>query len=279
MENYFYFGSTLSTAGKTFEELVNDAIKTHSSCFQFFAKNPKIGYDKIKFTESDIAAGVAIMKKNKLKCVIHGQYTHKLVYPKSILEELAFADKIGAIGVVLHANEISVSDFAKVLSRTIDKMVVRGIKSKILVENMANKSIFVKMDDFDMLYSLIPTWKHKYIGICYDTCHGFINETYDIRDTKITDFLFGKYKFECIHFNDADSKTQDMHANIFTGYLGNDNKGGNRAAFLYFAKTAVEHGVPMVTERVKNTDETKKSQNDSILELISGGNFKISDYE
>ena len=275
----FYFGSTLSVSGITFTELVESAIETHSACFQFFAKNPRISTDKIKFKGEDIDNGLKIMKKYDIKCVIHGQYTHKLMYPKSILEELEFADKIHAIGVVLHANEKSVTDFAKVLEKTIDKMIEKGIKSKILIENMANKSIFVKLEDFDMLYQLIPKAKHKHFGICYDTCHGFINSTYDIRDTKITDYILDKYTFDCIHFNDADSKTQDKHANVFTGLIGDDNKGGNRNAFLYFAIKAAEKKIPMVTERIENEKTIKKSQNDGILDLIQGGKFNISDYK
>lgn len=274
--NFFYFGSTISGAGKTFTEIVKDAIETHSPVFQFFAKLSTKA-SKIKFKDDDIAEGVKLMKEYEMKCIIHGQYIHKLKYPGSLLEELAFAEKIRAIGVVLHANEKTVSEFAAVLEKTIEKMIEKKINSKILIENMANKSIFVKLEDYDMLYGLIPEKYHKYIGICYDTCHGYINSTYDIRDTKVTDYLFEKYKFDCIHFNDAGSKTQDKHADIFTGFIGGDKEGAE--AFLYFAQKAAEKNIPMVTERIEDTIEMKKKQNDNMFDIVQGCKLNISDFK
>ncbi len=116
--------------------------------------------------------------------------------------------------------------------------------------------------------------KAKHIGICFDTCHAFVNSTYDIRDIKIGEFIIEKLTSLtdslCIHINDSDSKTQDRHADIFKGLIGNDKKGGNSKAFLNFISIIAKKGIPMVTERIDNEDEVQFTQNKLLFDVLNG---------
>lgn len=269
-----YFGSSLSTSDcDNFEDLVQKGIKTHSKIFQFHCRNPQSYTTGVKY--KTVKKGLALLKENKMKTIIHGQYIHKLsVNPIQFLVELKFASKIDSIGVVLHANEDSLDTFIDELKKTIALKIKHKIGSKILIENQTKTKLFTSLDHFTILSKHLTDEEKTHVGVVIDTAHLFVDKKYDIREKKIVDYVFDTIKeafgqITCIHLNDLGNPNADKHANLFTGYLGNEAYGGNPESLYYIVDKAVELGVPMVTENMRNSDEVHRCQNDLIVDLLN----------
>lgn len=201
------------------------------TAFQIFAKNPRS--KQIKPVENYEESKKYILT-NKIKVVIHAAYPAMLNYPKykssinSIINDFEHGIELAGknfIGVVVHPGTIVSPGIYSIIAQNV-KLLIKELKSKnilgpkILLETMANekKQAFIDASTIRKVFELLTPSEKKYVGICVDTCHLFINNNDMIK--KCVDIIneFGQYIY-CVHSNDSASLTTDRHADLFTGLI------------------------------------------------------------
>lgn len=207
------------------------------------------------------------LDNNKLKCIVHASYTINCSqnwtehswWINQFIEEIKIAEKMGAIGIVIHlGKQINLTieealnnmytSLLYVYSKTIDFDI------PILIETSTGQGseICYKLEDLAYFYRKILAHKNvkKRIKLCVDTCHIF-SAGYDIRNKNTIkqyldrfNELIGIENIKLIHLNDSKvdiNQKLDRHANIGHGYIG-------EKALIYFAKKFVDLNVPIILE-------------------------------
>lgn len=210
--------------------------------FQMFDRSPRGGKpnitpEKIKLFKENCH------KYNFSEFYIHAPYYINLASANnrirhgsiSILrDELKMGTELSASGVMFHVG--SAKDYGAQKSF---ELVVKGLKEilknykgncPLLIENSAGAGQIIGAD-LKEVGKIIKQVKHKKLGFCYDTCHGFASG-YDIR-TKTTlnktiaeiDSNIGLKILKVFHLNDSlkeFNSRRDRHANIGQGLIGKD---------------------------------------------------------
>ena len=93
------------------------------------------------------------------------------------MKELEIADRIGAIGCVIHMGKSTKKEadvnFIKSI-KYIAKLIKKNkYKSKLILETPAGQGteMYVSLEEFASMYNSLTTTEKKYVGICIDTCH------------------------------------------------------------------------------------------------------------
>ena len=247
--------------------------------YRFFAKSPM----QSKLNEISEEEGSQIMTMNgrqKIKAVvIHASYLLNFAKPfsvdgheiKSITEDLLNAEKIGAIGVILHMGKSLKEDlstskklFADNVNRVLDKTA--KLKTKLILENTAGQGteFGYKIEEFAEIMDLIG--RSERLGACIDTAH-LMGAGYDLAIEKeatatavMISELIGIKHISCVHFND--SKSQVVHALIDMKIL---EKAPSEKRTRFFAKLRKErHDIPFILE-TPETKLTYREQMDRIM--------------
>ena len=190
----------------------------------------------------------------------------------ALVDELARAEQLGILGVVLHpgahmgsGEEAGIARIAAGLNRA--HAATAGFKTLTLLEATAGQGTVLGYT-FDQLKAMADSVHDpERIGFCVDTCHIFV-AGYDIRTPEtyaatIAEFdrLLGLERLKCIHFNDAKKplgSRVDRHDHIGTGELG-------LAAFGFFLNDPRFAQTPMILETPKSDDMHEDVENLRVL--------------
>lgn len=206
----------------------------------------------------------------------HISYTHKHVFTharfsidmsyegahhrQTLTAELNAANKIGAIGTVVHLNgDLEYIDTMREnISHTLSNY--KGNTLLLFETSSGHKpELFHKLEDLAEFYYSFPEEIRAKIGFCIDTCHIFA-AGYNIADPietqkfiRLWNKLIGLDKVKLIHLNDskhACGTMKDEHAAIDApnGLIGSEG-------LLPLIKYAARKKIPMILERSKTPDE------------------------
>ncbi len=243
--------------------------KINGNVIQIYARNPRTS------NAPDIKINMEKISKYNHKIFIHSSYSSMLTKGKyntfSIIKDMKLANKIGAIGVVVHpGSKVDYWVLVKNIKYIFNQLGNIG-DVKLLLENMAetksSNRIMSNMDDIINLFAYLKKKLHSKmynrIGLCFDTCHRYITcNTKNIEIDFNRDFnALRKYGIpvDLVHLNNSSSKTRDCHANVFDGFINNVHM---RNVIMYCKK----NNIPMVIERTKESIESLKKQVMQVLD-------------
>ena len=211
-------------------------------------KTYKINYLQIYSPKYSDETFSNILKHN-FKIFIHSSYTNNIASNWSttsssinnIINDIHYANKIGAIGVVIHLGKQLDLSCDDAMENIVSSIVYIHNKTSLLnIEIILETSAGQGSEMCYNLYDLSTLYKKikksielpKRIKICIDTCHIFV-AGYDITSKnkiikfiKIFDKLIGLNNVSLVHLNDSKNVCGshiDRHENIGKGYIGKKN--------------------------------------------------------
>lgn len=241
-----------------------------ATTFQIFSRNPRgrgSALDKLGLEELAKEVGQAARLRQPYgirSFYVHTPYYTNLASPKeriwklairSIVEDLALADKIGSGNFVMHVGHH--------MGRGIDAGVARVVaglkeikkrdksKTKLLLEITAGQGTEVG-NSFEEIATIIKKsdWPKAKIGVAFDTCHAFA-AGYDLQTASAVratiaklDRIIGLARVPLIHANDSLGDLgahKDRHAHIGSGKIG-------RAGFAALLKAPMLRGKDFIVE-------------------------------
>jgi deoxyribonuclease-4 len=233
-------GAHVSTAGGL-DKAIERGIETRSDAIQIFNQSPRM-WRPTNYSDNECAAFRDGMEGSRMEqAAIHAVYLihTPTVDPEvrkksqaSLIHSLLLGDRIGAIGVVLHAGSRKDAPMAAALRRSA-KMIGRALAESescpILLENTAGSQGNLGRD-FDELEALLDACDgDERIGFCLDCCH-LLASGYEIRSEEALgavvdefDAKLGLERLACLHVNDSAvplGGNRDKHANLPEGELG-----------------------------------------------------------
>lgn len=275
-----YLGLHMSTTGGL-ESILDKMKQLNIRSVQIFARNPRsVGSPTTKMDR-------AIVKKiregrRKWKIFVHASYGVRLfksppepISVLSLVRDIRFLDKFGksGIGVVAHSGSVNRSvigwsDIKKNIIATLVGAVKKTRDSgvKIFIENQVkngNKLITTVNEMIDLWkdISKVGILRGR-IGMCYDTCHGFVsNKVLDLNTSTVFSDIKKLHrhgvKIGVVHLNDSSSTTADRHENLFDGYIPKKNLMG-------VVRFCTRYKIPMIIERSRESFATW----DAMIKLI-----------
>lgn len=236
--------------------------KNGGNCVQLFVNimhKKQHLYDKFK----------TFLNQNNIECIVHASYTincsqnwsNHSWWIRQFCEEIRCADKIGAIGIVVHlgkqldlSKEEALNNMYSSLLHVHSETI--SCNTSIFIETSTGQGseICYKLEDLAHFYRKILSHKNDLvknrIKLCVDTCHIF-SAGYDIRNTNTIEQyldrfneLIGLENIKLIHLNDSKNdigQKLDRHANLGQGYIG-------EKSLLHFANIFIKLNVPIILE-------------------------------
>lgn len=279
------------------------AKKLNVNVVQIFNGNKKLTTlsEKIKTSNEEAKAIKSFLKENKIKLFIHSILTLNYCKdPKSlrnrwgidnIVYDINSAQKLGAIGVVLHMGsyktekinisyEECISNFIKSLIIILDE--TSKTKIPILLETPVARKFMVcgTTELFAKLYNKIPLKYRRRIKFCIDTQHIFASG-YNIRNMNILkdyfeqfDKLIGTKNIKLIHLNDSKNEFNirvDRHQSIGKGFIFSKDK----ESLVYILLYSMKRKIPIVLETgVNNYVREIKFLKSLVFNMIGGSKKK-----
>ncbi len=227
---------------KAFYLAINRALNLTCDTFQVFTGSPRMWQERM-IPDSEYEEFQKRVKESKLSPIFaHTPYLHNYSSPNPELLEksqnylekaLVKCEKLTIPYLVIHCGSHK------------DTSVKEGIQriSKVLstaLSNIANDVMILLENESGAKNSVGSTWEElasiiervdgsKRLGICFDTCHAFVNG-YDLQsDTKVEQTLMefeeniDINRLHLIHANDSKGDIGshlDRHAHIGQGYIG-----------------------------------------------------------
>lgn len=222
-----------------------------------------------KRSEKELNEFKEYINNNKMKVVIHSSYTHNIArdfdkyswWIQNIIQEIKYAFKISAIGIVLHLGKqldmltnVAYNNMYTSLIYIINETKDYNIPIFLETSSGQGSELCYRLEDLAYFYKKFSNNPKKEIRdrvkLCIDSCHIF-SAGYDLRKrNNINDYLeafeelIGLRYIGLIHLNDCKvrlGEQKDRHANIGTGYIGIK---GLTYFYNYFKKL----NVPIVLE-------------------------------
>ncbi|MCK4649481.1 deoxyribonuclease IV [bacterium] len=237
------FGAHISIAGKIYQ-VAERAKRIDCNTAQIFSRNPRgwqlkeLLSDEVKRLKDDLE------RFDIHPLIVHIPYLPNLASPKiglylksvnALEEDLKRSEVLGALYLVTHIGSFGESSREEGLERVIEGIntAFNRVKNEVilLLENTAGAGKELG-SRFEEIAEIIENIKEKErIGICLDTCHGFVSG-YDFRTKKavsqtlkLFDNLIGLKKLKIIHANDSKSPIGshiDRHWHIGEGHIGEE---------------------------------------------------------
>lgn len=242
---------------KGFYGAAQTALALECGVFQYFPKNPRSLTVKA-IDQADAKRCMALCRDHNLLSVAHAPYLVNLatedprlaeVTKQSLLNDLAIADAVGSLGVVVHYGKYSGNDPLQGYKNIIQ--CLNSIlhdwhgKALLLIENQAG-GMGTTFEELVQIRSLSD--EPEKIGFCLDTCHAFASGLWNGRNwEQVAERAMQLDYFSAlkvIHLNDSrypSGSHKDVHANIGQGHIGDE-------AFRVLLKSKVTAGIPFVLE-------------------------------
>ena len=263
------FGAHISIS-KGLVKAVDRANELGCKVMQIFSQSPQSfrGISKKNIEAVDKARDR--LKHHGIQVVSHSPYLINLAkdpvkekyVADALKNDLEFANKLGAIGSVVHMGKsikLSEKEALDNMEKNIKNILkeYKG-KSKLILETSCGQGteLLFKIEDLGKFYQRFTNKEKERIGFCIDTCHVFV-AGYDMRSAaKVKEFMklfdksIGLDNLVLIHFNDSDkpfASRVDRHEDIGKGFIGK-KEGGSLSGLKEVFKTAKKLGVPMTLE-------------------------------
>jgi deoxyribonuclease-4 len=234
------FGAHVSTAGK-FSLAIDRAVEEKCETIQIFANQPQ-RWNPTIISQTELAEFVKKNQKAGINpVVIHSIYLINLASDnpfylsasiKSLIDDLAKAKAIGALGVNTHIGSTKGRD-----EKACFKQVVQAIKQILdavpdgpdfIIENSAGAGHVIG-DKFSEIGNIIRQVNSDRLKVTLDTAHAY-ESGYDLKTASglqemISDFEkeIGLERLVFLHLNDSKtllSSNRDIHADIGEGEIG-----------------------------------------------------------
>jgi len=248
---------------------------------QIFTRNQN-RWDSKPLDPGEVAAWHAAAAATAIAPVIsHASYLINLGSPddalweKSIaalVDELARAEMLGLLGVVLHpgahmgqGEEAGIARIAAGLDRA--HQATAGYKTLTLLEITAGQGTVLGYRFEQLAGMRTQAADPQRIAVCFDTCHAFA-AGYDFRTpagyaamTEEFDYMIGLAQLACFHFNDSKGtlgNRRDRHEAIGHGGIG-------LSGFAQILNDPRFAAVPMILETPKSDDMHEDVENLAVL--------------
>lgn len=236
-------GLHVSIAGGVQNAPLNAAEKK-CEIFQFFTRSPR-GGPAPELTKELIKEFLDNCQKNNIiNYYVHTPYYINFASAKArirngsvevVRQELERGSKLKTRALMTHLGSSKDYGKQKSLDMVVEELekVMKGYKgsTQFLLENSAGAGGTVIGDKFEDLGYILNSLKKYKIGVCFDTCHGFVSG-YDLRDIKAVNRMLKEFdrhvglsKLVLIHANDAKAElgsNKDRHEHIGDGKIGKE---------------------------------------------------------
>ena len=274
--NLPYIGYHTPILKKSFQKSIETSHKNSGiNAFQVFLRNPR-QLRCIEHNETEALKCNEYIKQNNFFLVSHATYLlnsateddfEKKV--ESAINELTYAEKVGAIGSVFHVGkrlkqdeETGTNHMYHFISTVIQKLQEIECKSIFILETSASAGteLLSSMEKLGEFYHRFPEHLKNQLKICIDTCHIFA-AGYSLKTIIATDSYINLVETHIqwnnvilIHLNDCKKDCGckvDRHENLRKGYISKDNDEG----MAHFVKYCVQRNIPLILETPHNDDD------------------------
>lgn len=238
---------------KNLMETMKMIMDNGGNSLQIFASNPRsiniTEYNHKFFGNPDEIK--SFISKTNFKLVIHSPYTINLAssmminkrtmtldecyWIKILLKELEIADRIGAIGCVVHTGKsvkLDVKDGLRNMRICIEfligEIIKNGWSSKLILETASGQGteLLSNYQDFLNFYNDFNENQKEVFKICIDTCHIWAMG-YELKDVVEMTIKNGNMKdVIVVHINNSKNpkgSRLDRHLNINQGFINIDD--------------------------------------------------------
>jgi deoxyribonuclease-4 len=254
---------------KSFKKSIEKAhIESNISAFQLFVRNP-LQLKIVSYNEKEAEDCKKYVMENNFFLVSHATYllnsaTEEKFDEKiaSALNDLIYAEKIGAIGSVFHVGkhlkqtkEEGINQMFKFISTVIEKLQEMNSKSIYILETAAacGTELLYDIEELGDFYHRFNEEQKRNLRICIDTCHVFSagyslkSESESMQFIELVEHKIGWSNVVLIHLNDSKKDCGchvDRHANLCQGCISKDDQSG----LAYFVKYCYHKGIPLILE-------------------------------
>ena len=274
---------------KTFKKTIQvPHLKSKINAFQLFVRSPR-QMKLVKYKEKEAEEAKKYIIDNNLFVISHATYLLNTatkddkwnIKIESALNDLIYAEKIGAKGSVFHVGKYlkqvpqdATDIMFEHISTVINRLQEINSKSIYILETCASAGTELLSDlkDFGEFYHRFSVKQKENIKICIDTCHvfsaGYSLKTQEdsIKFIELVDKYINWENVLVIHLNDSKKDVGccvDRHANICQGCISKDDPSG----LAYFVKYCFNKKIPMILETPHN-DTNMYEIYDSEIEKI-----------
>lgn len=254
---------------KSFKKSIEEPhIRSNINSFQLFVRNPR-ALKIVEYKEKEALECKEYVTTNNLFLVCHATYLLNSatlddidLKVNSALNDLLYAEKIGAKGSVFHVGkhlkqtpQVGIENMFNYISRVILELQNMNSKSIYILETCAacGTELLSDLKDFGNFYHRFNDKQKENLKICIDTCHVFSagyslkSENDAISFIEIVQNYIGWNNVLLIHLNDSKKDCGchvDRHENLCKGCIGKDDESG----FAYFVKHCFNMKIPLILE-------------------------------
>ena len=259
------YGFHISIEKKSFKKSVEQNHKLYNiNAIQLFARNPR-QLKVVEYRNEDAEECRKYVSENNLFLVSHATYllnsanitNQSEETINSALNDLIYAEKLGAIGSVFHvgkhlklSKEEGLDNMFKSISTIIQNLQDNNIKSIYILETSsgAGTELLSKIDDLGKFYHRFTDKQKENIKICIDTCHVFaagymLNSESDSQNfIDIVEEHISWKNVILLHLNDSKKGCDchvDRHENIGEGCISKESDAGLAHLSRHCAKNSI----------------------------------------
>ncbi|UJF35964.1 deoxyribonuclease IV [Paenibacillus hexagrammi] len=265
-----YIGSHISTRNG-YLGAAKTAAQLKAGAFQYFPMNPR-SLSLKNVNEKDAAACAKFCKDNGILSIGHAPYplnpavdeTERELMVKLLVNGLEITEACGSVGLVVHFGKYVGKDPLQGYKNIIQCLnsTARQFQgsSLILLENQAGEGSQLGLTMEEMVQVRKLCEQPETIGFCLDTCHAFASGMWKGSDWSEMENRGAAIDYfphlKAVHLNDSVhplGSRRDRHANIGSGYIGNEWMKS------VLASPYVKH-IPIVLETGTGTDGTHRQE-------------------
>jgi len=273
---------------KSFKKSIEEPHKiSHINSFQLFVRNPR-QLKLVEYKEEEAKECKEYIKKNNLFVVAHATYLLNSAIKEnwenkidSALNDLIYAEKIGALGSVFHVGkhlklsvEEGVENMYQFISTVINKLQEMNSSSIYILETCAacGTELLSNLKDFGEFYHRFNKKQRENLKICIDTCHVF-SAGYSLKSEEdsekfiqIVQKYIGWNNVLVIHLNDSKKDCGchvDRHENLCKGFICKDDESGLK----YFVRFCVSKNISLILETPHDSHNMYQIYNEELKKI------------
>jgi deoxyribonuclease-4 len=274
---------------KSFQKSIETCHKkSNINAFQIFIRSP-LRLQIVEINEKEAEKCLNYIKENNLFLVSHASYLFNFgtleKYEDKInsaLNDLYYAEKIGAIGSVFHVGkhlklteEEGIENMYKYISNIIQILQDTNSNSIFILETSAGcgTELLFDVNKLGLFFHKFSEIQKKNLKICIDTCHVF-SSGYSLKNIedaqKFIDIIeksIGWSNVCLIHLNDSKKGCGcrvDRHENLCVGCITKDDPNGMKL----FVNFCVNKNIPIVLETPYENDDVMFETYNKDLKII-----------